>query len=66
MAVDDDNKPGSKKLTTAEEEIDIGDDLPATNYPSVEIEKNAGCDSSSGSSDTDSSSSSGMFSKPRK
>ncbi|XP_074563343.1 LOW QUALITY PROTEIN: transcription factor GTE7-like [Curcuma longa] len=58
MAVDDDNKPGSKKLTAADEEIDIGDDLPATNYPSVEIEKNAGCDSSSGSSDTDSSSSS--------
>ncbi|XP_042465011.1 transcription factor GTE7-like isoform X1 [Zingiber officinale] len=46
------------KLTTAEEEIDIGDDLPATNYPSVEIEKNAGCDSVSGSSDSDSSSSS--------
>ncbi|XP_042459536.1 transcription factor GTE7-like [Zingiber officinale] len=58
MAVDDDTRPGSKKLTTADEEIDIGDDLPATNYPSVEIEKNAGCDSSSGSSDSDSSSSS--------
>ncbi|XP_074563322.1 transcription factor GTE7-like isoform X2 [Curcuma longa] len=57
-AIDDGLKPGNKKLTTAEEEIDIGDDLPATNYPSVEIEKIAGFDSSSGSSDSDSSSSS--------
>lgn len=44
----------------AEEDVDIGDELPGTNYPSVEIQKDTGCASSSSSSDTDTSSSSGI------
>lgn len=50
----------SKKGDAIEEDVDIGDEMPCTNYPSVEIEKDAGCASSSTSSGSDSSSSSGM------
>ena len=45
----------SKKGDPVDEDVDIGDEMPATNYPSVEIEK----ESSSSSSGSDSSSSSG-------
>ncbi|XP_008782804.2 transcription factor GTE7-like [Phoenix dactylifera] len=48
----------SKKGDAIEEDVDIGDDMPCTNYPSVEIEKDAGYASSSTSSGSDSSSSS--------
>ncbi|XP_008781734.1 transcription factor GTE7-like [Phoenix dactylifera] len=48
----------SKKADTVEEDVDIGDEMPCTNYPSVEIEKDAGCASSSSSSSSGSSSSS--------
>ncbi|RRT61411.1 hypothetical protein B296_00019400 [Ensete ventricosum] len=44
---------------TAEEDVDIGDELPITNYPPVEIQKDTGYATSSSSSDSDSSSSSG-------
>ena len=50
----------SKKGDTAEEDVDIGDELPITNYPPVEIQKDTGYATSSSSSDSDSSSSSGM------
>ena len=50
----------SKKGDAIEEDVDIGDEMPCTNYPSVEIEKDAGYASSSTSSGSDSSSSSGM------
>lgn len=50
----------SKKLDPEDEDVDIGEDLPVTNYPSVDIEKDTGChSSSSSSSSSDSSSSSG-------
>ncbi|CAL9747771.1 unnamed protein product [Musa acuminata subsp. burmannicoides] len=49
----------SKKGDTAEEDVDIGDELPITNYPPVEIQKDTGYATSSSSSDSDSSSSSG-------
>ncbi|XP_020267071.1 transcription factor GTE7-like [Asparagus officinalis] len=54
----------SKKGDPVDEEVDIGDDMPAIHYPSVEIEKessssSSGSDSSSSSSDSDSGSSSG-------
>ncbi|KAG1364176.1 transcription factor GTE7 [Cocos nucifera] len=49
----------SKKGDAIEEDVDIiGDEMPCTNYPSVEIEKDAGYASSSTSSGSDSSSSS--------
>lgn len=49
----------SKKADAVEEDVDIGDEMPCTNYPSVEIEKDAGYASSSSSSTSNSSSSSG-------
>ncbi|PKA52910.1 Transcription factor GTE3, chloroplastic [Apostasia shenzhenica] len=48
-----------KKVDPADEEIDIGDEMPPANYPSVEIEKDDVRASGSSSSDSDSSSSSG-------
>ncbi|RRT55342.1 hypothetical protein B296_00019923 [Ensete ventricosum] len=50
----------SKKGETAEEDVDIGDELPAITYPSVEIQKDTVNDSSSSSSGSDSSSASGI------
>lgn len=50
----------SKKGDTAEEDVDIGDELPAVTYPSLEIQKDTGNDSSSSSSGSDSSSASGI------
>ncbi|XP_010913773.1 transcription factor GTE7 [Elaeis guineensis] len=48
----------SKKADIVEEDVDIGDEMPCTNYPSVEIEKDAGYAGSSSSSTSNSSSSS--------
>ncbi|XP_073001515.1 transcription factor GTE7-like [Typha latifolia] len=48
----------SKKADTGDEDIDIGDEMPPTSYPPVEIEKDAGYSGSSSSSGSDSSSSS--------
>ncbi|WOK94998.1 transcription factor GTE7-like [Canna indica] len=61
MAIDTDETSAANKVkkgSAAEEDVDIGDNLPLANYPSVEIEKDTGCASSSSSSDSDSSSSS--------
>jgi hypothetical protein len=44
-----------------DEYVDIGDEMPAANYQSVEIEKDAQVASSSSGSDSGSSSSSGMM-----
>jgi len=57
-----------RKGEAGEEDVDIGDEMPASNFPPVEIEKDAGggrgaSSSSSGSSSSssdDSSSSSGI------
>lgn len=48
----------SKKIDTAEEDIDIGEDIPMGNFPPVVIEKDAAGGASSGSSSSGSSSSS--------
>lgn len=47
-----------KKIDPVDEDVDIGEEMTSTNYPSVEIEKDDGHASSSSSSGTDSSSSS--------
>lgn len=57
-------KSSSKKVELGEEDVDIGDEMPSTNFPPVEIEKDAtggyaSGSSSSSSSSSDSSSSSG-------
>ncbi|KAL5988401.1 hypothetical protein ACLOJK_036165 [Asimina triloba] len=61
-------KKSTKKGETGEEDVDIGEDMPSTNFPPVEIEKdtggNASRSSSSSSSSSDSSSSSGTLSHP--
>ncbi|XP_062100878.1 transcription factor GTE2-like [Humulus lupulus] len=48
----------SKKIDTAEEDIDIGEDIPMGNFPPVVIEKDTAGGASSGSSSSGSSSSS--------
>jgi len=58
----------SKKVEAGEEDIDIGDEMPMSMFPPVEIEKDkdvggghgSSSSSSSGSSSSDSSSSSGI------
>jgi hypothetical protein len=56
-----------KKGEAGEEDVDIGDEMPMSNFPPVEIEKDVGghgsssSSSSSSSSDSDSSSSSGII-----
>ncbi|KAJ6804002.1 putative transcription factor GTE7 [Iris pallida] len=47
-----------KKLDPVDEDVDIGEDLPVPNYPSVDIVKDTGCHSSSSSSSSSGSSSS--------
>jgi hypothetical protein len=57
----------SKKGEAGEEDVDIGEEMPMSNFPPVEIEKDVGghgsssSSSSSSSSDNDSSSSSGII-----
>ncbi|OAY66746.1 Transcription factor GTE3, chloroplastic [Ananas comosus] len=51
-------KKGKVGDSAAEEDVDIGDEMPSTNYPPVVIEKDEHSASSSGSSGSDSSSSS--------
>lgn len=67
----------NKKVDVTEEDVDIGEEIPITNFPTVEIEKDAACHSgrsssssssgsssdSSSSSDSDSGSSSGSESE---
>ncbi|XP_020572547.1 transcription factor GTE7-like [Phalaenopsis equestris] len=55
---DDPTAKRCKKGDPVDEDIDIGEEMTSTNYPSVEIEKDDGHGSSSSSSGTDSSSSS--------
>ncbi|PKU86332.1 transcription factor GTE2-like [Dendrobium catenatum] len=55
---DDTTAKRCKKGDPVDEDIDIGEEMTSTNYPSVEIEKDDGHASSSSSSGTDSSSSS--------
>ena len=59
----------AKKVEAGEEDIDIGDEMPTSMFPPVEIEKDkdvaggrgSSSSSSSGSSSSDSSSSSGIY-----
>jgi hypothetical protein len=58
-------KKPKKGGEAGEEDVDIGDEMPMSNFPPVEIEKDVGghassSSSSSSSSDSDSSSSSGI------
>lgn len=55
---DDTTAKRGRKGDPVDEEIDIGEEMTSTNYPSVEIEKDDGHASSSSSSGSDSSSSS--------
>lgn len=56
---DDPSAKRFKKVDPVDEDIDIGEEMTSTNYPSVEIERDDGHASSSSSSGSDSSSSSG-------
>ena len=51
----------SSEAEMIDEYVDIGDEMPAANYQSVEIEKDAQVASSSSGSESGSSSSSGMM-----